>query len=318
MGFGSDSFINNNKFKKLVTEDFRGRQISFSQYGKYFKCPASWKLSYIDKIKISSESIDLVFGQAMHTVIQSWLKVIYTQTVKKANEMDLNKMLLDNMKSEYLSRMKKQGAHFSTPEEMSSYFNSGVEILNYLKKKRTAYFSTKHTELIAIEYPLCYIVDEKNPNIRFTGYVDLIFYNKQSKKYTVIDLKTSGTGWSDYKKKDDLTTDQLLIYKKILADILKVDPASIDIIYFILKRKINEDSLWPQKRIQEFSPASGTISLKRIEKRLQEFVSQCFTETGDFNVKRHYPAMAGNNMKNCLFCSYNTEQLCPTKDRICE
>lgn len=294
------------------------KTISYSQYSKYFKCPRAWELNYIKKIKEPSESIDVLFGQAMHTVIQTWLKTIYTDSVKKATAMDLNEMLLSEMSKEYISRKEKMGAHFTTPEQLSSYYNDGVEILNYLKKKRTAYFSTKKVELVAIEMPMAMKVHEDYPSIKLTGYIDLVFYNENSSTYTVIDLKTSTRGWNDYKKKDLFTTDQVLLYKKFLADILQIDISKIDVSFFILKRKLNEDSLWPQKRIQEFAPSSGKVSMNRVTKTLHRFIEECFTYSGEYKTDRVYPSMAGPKYTNCTFCVYDSrEDLCPKANRIC-
>ena len=305
--------------KKIpIIDKDKHRVVSFSQYTKYFKCPKSWELRYIKKHKESKESIDLVFGQAMHSVIQEWLKVIYTETVKKANLMDLSKMLLQTMTSEYGERKAKQGEHFSTPEELSSYFNDGVEILNYLVKKRTRYFTTKKMTLIAIEFPVAASIHENYPTIKLNGFIDLIFLDENSGKYYIIDLKTSTRGWNDYKKKDELTTDQVLIYKKYLADLLQVDISLIVVSYFILKRKLQADSLWPQKRIQEFSPSSGKVSLNRVNKNLRKFVEDCFNTDGSYNTEKNYPAMAGKNYYNCVFCPYDErEDLCPKNNRIC-
>lgn len=295
------------------------RTISYSQYSKYFKCPKSWALDKIDKIREASESVDLVFGQAMHTVIQFWLKTIYTNSVKQSNEIDLNKMLLTEMQKEYLKRKTKMnGEHFTTPETLSSYYQDGVEILNYLKKKRTSYFSTKKTELIAIELPLSMQVHEDYPTIRLTGYIDLVFYNSVSNRYTVIDIKTSGRGWNNYKKKDIFTTDQVLLYKKFLANILNIDVSQIDVTFFILKRKLNEDVLWPQKRIQEFSPSSGKVSMNRVTKNLHKFVEECFNFDGSYKTNKVYPATAGLNYRNCTFCIYDEMPgVCPKEKRIC-
>jgi len=294
------------------------RQVSFSQYSKYFKCPKSWKLTYIDKIRESQESIDLVFGQAMHSTIQEWIKVMYTTTIKKSNEMNLNDLLLTNLKHEYSIRKEKHGSHFSSPEEISSYYAEGVSILNTLKKKRNIYFSTKQMKLVAIELPLTSQIHEDYPTIKLKGFLDLVFYNEYTKKYIILDIKTSVRGWNDYKKKDPMTTDQLLIYKIYLAKLLKVEVDSIDVKFFIVKRKIDENSLWPQRRIQEFVPSNGKVSLNRVNKNLNKFVEECFNMDGTYKTDKIYPALAGVNYKNCMFCMYsNMEEICPKAKRIC-
>lgn len=305
------------KIQKLNSNNDGIKSISYSQYSKYFKCPRAWELNYIHKIKEPSESIDLVFGQAMHTVIQLWLKTIYTDSVKKADALNLNELLMAEMASEYKLRKEKMNGHFSSPEELTSYYRDGVEILNYLKKKRTAYFSTKKTELVAIEMPINMNLHE-DYNIKLIGFIDLVFYHENSETYSVIDIKTSTRGWGDYKKKDPMTTDQVLLYKKYITDLLDIDISKVEVVFFILKRKLNEDSMWPQKRIQEFSPSSGKVSMNRISKNLHRFIEECFNPDGSYRTDKIYPATAGTKFQNCTFCIYDSnEEVCPKSKRIC-
>ena len=45
-------------------------RISYSQLSMFSDCPQRWKLNYIDKKRISEPSIYLLFGTAMHEVLQ--------------------------------------------------------------------------------------------------------------------------------------------------------------------------------------------------------------------------------------------------------
>lgn len=307
----------NKKFLSKIRPDpgYQKHIISFSQYSKYFKCPHSWKLRYIDQISFKTESIDLVFGQAIHTTIQHWLTLLYTKTIKAAVEFDYKTFLLNEIKTEYAERVKKYGKHFSTPEQLSEYYLDGIEIISFLIKKRSSYFSKKKIELIAIELPILEsIIDSYN--VLFKGFVDIILYDSDLKKYYILDLKTSKKGWGDYKKKDTLTTDQLILYKMYVSKQYNIPLDSIDINYLILKRKIDQNSLWPQKRIQEFSPSAGSVSLNRVRKNIEKYITECFNADGTFNVERSYPAISGVGQNNCMFCEYNNEDLCPSAKRI--
>ena len=51
-------------------------RISYSQISLYNECPLHWKLRYVDKLYISESSIHLIFGTAMHEVLQTWLEVM--------------------------------------------------------------------------------------------------------------------------------------------------------------------------------------------------------------------------------------------------
>jgi hypothetical protein len=150
----------------------------------------------------------------MHECIQTFLYHCYEKTVKEANALNLNKMLLDTLKREYKKSYDTHGVHFSTPTELTEYYGYGVEILNFIKKKRTTYFSTKNVQLIGIEIPLTSTPDLGRPNVKLQQYLDLVFYDKITKKYLIIDIKTSKAGWNKWKRKDDLAKNQIVLYKK--------------------------------------------------------------------------------------------------------
>ena len=76
-------------------------KISYSQLSMFSECPLRWKLNYIDDLSVSEPSIHLLFGTAMHEVIQTYLDIMYNNSVKNAEKLDLNKMLFDNMCEEF-------------------------------------------------------------------------------------------------------------------------------------------------------------------------------------------------------------------------
>ena len=63
----------------------------------FSECPKRWKLNYIDKKRISEPSIHLLFGSAMHEVIQKYLDVMYQYTVKRADQLNLERTLQEKM-----------------------------------------------------------------------------------------------------------------------------------------------------------------------------------------------------------------------------
>ena len=68
-------------------------RVSYSQFGMYSSCQQQFKLNYIDKLGISNTNIHLIFGTAMHEVIQHFLDVMYNVTKKQALQLNLEKML---------------------------------------------------------------------------------------------------------------------------------------------------------------------------------------------------------------------------------
>ena len=72
-------------------------RISYSQLSMYNECPMRWKLNYVDGLRISESNIHLIFGTAMHEVLQTYLEVMYNDTVKRADMLNLEEMLRDKL-----------------------------------------------------------------------------------------------------------------------------------------------------------------------------------------------------------------------------
>ena len=70
-------------------------KISYSQLSMYNGCPLRWKLNYVDKLSIFESNIYLIFGTAMHEVIQTYLEVMYNDSAKNADVLDLDEMFRD-------------------------------------------------------------------------------------------------------------------------------------------------------------------------------------------------------------------------------
>ena len=148
------------------------KKISYSQYSMWAQCPHRWKTAYVDGKREFTESIHTLFGTSMHEVIQTFLTVMYNDTVKLAEQLPLEDMLLTRMKRNYKNAMEKNGGvEFCNQEEMTEFYSHGVQILDFIKKKRAQYFSKKGYELVGIEVPLNY--DLPN-NIKFICYIDIV------------------------------------------------------------------------------------------------------------------------------------------------
>ena len=64
-------------------------RISYSQLSMYNECPLRWKLNYVDKLRIFESSIHLLFGTAMHEVLQTYLEIMYNDSIKNADKLPL-------------------------------------------------------------------------------------------------------------------------------------------------------------------------------------------------------------------------------------
>ena len=286
------------------------KRVSYSQFSLYHQCPNRWKLDYVDGLRTHEQSIHTIFGSAIHEAIQHWLQVVYEDSVKAGNAVDFSTMLKESLMAKYKQSITEGQSHYSTPQELTEFYNDGIVILDYIRKKRTSYFSTKGTKLVGVEIPL--EIPLKN-NIQFIGYIDLVMFDEVNKRVKIYDIKTSTAGWNKYQKADIGKTAQLILYKEFYAKQFNVDVEDVDVEYIILRRKINEELEFVPKRIQTFIPASGKPTRNKVAKLFNEFIDNCFTEEGDYRINGSFPAI---KQKLCNYCPYNNnEARCPKKSR---
>jgi|TARA_B100000287_G_scaffold356293_1_gene347143 hypothetical protein len=271
------------------------KNISYSQISMFKQCPHKWKLHYKDKISQRDTSIYLVFGIAIHEAIQEYLTVFYEQSRAAADRLEL----IDKFQKTFIEVYQKQykqnnNSHFSSAEQMREFFEDGVEILKFFKKKIGGYFSKRGTHLVGIELPVINTPNKMLNNILFKGMLDVVLYHENTDEFTIIDIKTSTRGWHDKMKKNEDKQFQLILYKKYFSELYNIPLEKIDIKFFIVKRKLYEECDWPQTRIQEFRPPSGKIKLNRATKYIKDFMDQVFDSQGNIK-EQNYPC-------TCRYC----------------
>ena len=281
------------------------KKISYSQYNQWISCPHKWKLNYIEGLGEYTDSIHTLFGTSMHEVLQTYLTVMYNDTIKMADALPLQKMLLHRMKYNYTTIMEKNGGvEFCTQADMEEFYQHGLLILEWFKKKRANYFSKKGYELVGIEVPINY---DLSSDIKFIGYMDVVIYDSVRDRYKIIDIKTSTMGWNKYMKADKNKTDQLLLYKHFYGAQNDISLDKIDVEYFIVKRKLYTKVDFPQRRVQTFTPANGKPSVNKVINNLNQFVNESFID-GEYNTEHTY--MKQPSKKNCKFCEFNQTKYC--------
>lgn len=284
------------------------KAVSYSQYSIYKQCNYQWYLSYIKKESSFKPSVYLVYGTAMHETIQSYLKKMYETSGKAADEMDLDKLLEERLVENYKQSIEENNKeHFSTKEELKEFLADGQATLDWFKKNRAKYFSRKTSELVGIEIPILLPVIDDIPNVLMNGSIDFIIYEKAVDKYTIYDIKTSTKGWSDYEKKDQTKINQILLYKRFYSKAMNVPEDSIDVKFFIVKRKVFNHPDFPTYRVQEFTPANGKKKVQDAFDDLSKFIRECFTVDAKHQTERLY----SKNLNSCKFCPFtNRPDLC--------
>lgn len=277
--------------------------VSYSQFSTWKQCPHKWKLQNVDKLK-QPPNMHLVFGNAIHTTIQHYLKIMFEQSATAADKENLIEFFETNLRSEYKKCVEQNNnVHFSNAEELAEFYEDGEAILDYFKKKRGKYFSKRNTYLIGIEFPLFLSPHEDYPNVKFKGFIDLIFYNENTDTLQILDIKTSTRGWKDKDKKDDTKTSQILLYKEYFSRLFNWDVDKIEVEFFIVKRKIWEESEFTIPRIQEFIPASGKIKRSKSITEFRSFIEDCFTKEGK-PLNKEFLKQVG---PLCNWCPFNND-----------
>ena len=281
------------------------KRVSYSQYNQWITCPHKWKLNYIDELRQFTDNIHTMFGTSMHEVLQTYLTIMYNDTIKMADSLPLDEMLLHRMKTNYTDIMENNGGEvFCEQHDMEEFYQHGLLILEWFKKKRGMYFSKKHYELVGIEVPIEY---KLNDGIKFIGYMDVVLHDTFRDRYKIIDIKTSTMGWNKWAKADKNKTDQLLLYKQFYGKQHDISLDKIDVEYFIVKRKLYEKVEFPQRRVQTFSPANGTPSINKVMNNLNKFIDESFID-GEYNTEHIY--IKQPSKKNCRFCEFNQTKHC--------
>ena len=270
----------------------------------YNDCPLRWKLNYVDKLSISESNIHLIFGSAMHEVLQTYLNIMYMDSAKNADILDLNKLLRDKLIEQFKEAEERDGKAPCTKKDLMEFFDDGILIIDFFKKRRNQYFSKRDWELIGCEIPI--EVDLKN-NIQMVGYIDVVMRHIPTDSIKIIDIKTSTMGWNKWMKKDENKTQQLLLYKQFYSKQYNHPIERIEVEYFIVKRKLWEKAMFPQKRVQKFVPASGKPSMNKVNNRLLKFVNEAFTEDGSYTTNT---LEATPSKKSCKWCEFKGTEYC--------
>lgn len=306
-----------NRIKSNIRESVpeTARKISYSQYSVYKQCPYRWYLTYGKELFPFTSTIDTVFGTAIHETLQEYITLLYTKSVKASEEFKIltffKERLIFNYNEEFL---KNNEQDFTTQEQMKEYYEDGVEIINWVKKKRKVLFDPKDEELLGIEIPLLTPLVVGNETFFFNGFLDAAFRKISANKIIIKDFKTSKEGWKDYQKKDELKADQIRLYKRYFSEQFGVPQDDIEVEFVILKRKIWEDSPYPVSRVQSFVPTHGTGKVNEAVRGLHGFLHDAFDWDGKV-IHKKYLKSPGNNNNHCRFCPYkDNKELCNKKN----
>jgi hypothetical protein len=275
-------------------------RVSFSQYSTYLKCPHKFYLDYVKKLRVRDDNVNTTFGTAIHHVLQAYITALYKDSVMAADALDLKSMFYEKFKEES-SKIKGENGNGLSEDEFTEFGYDGEDIIEAFTKasNRIKHFPAKEYELVGVELPL--EIPLKN-NVDFIGFVDVVLKEKNKERYRIIDIKTSSNGWNIYMKEDESKYAQLHLYKSVYSKKFSVPLSDIDVEFFIVKRKLYEQSSYPQSRIQLFVPPHGSVSIKESLDNFRNFLDHSFKPDGSYNESASYSKIPGKSKKNCKYC----------------
>lgn len=276
-------------------------KVSFSQYSMWSNCPQQYKLTYIDKLGESSGNIHTIFGSAMHETIQHYLSVMYGVSKKQADEINLDRLLLERMKDNFKKEKEMLSEGIPCEQiELEEFYGDGRRILEWFKKHLNKFYSKSGYELVGIEIPLNAKIKE---GVHFIGFIDIVLRDLAENSITIIDLKTSTMGWNQYQKADKFKNAQILLYKKYYSELFDIPLSKIKVEYQIMRRKLPEDSAFPVPHISKHAPSHGAPSVKKAHDEFLEFIEAVFDDGGNYK-SIDFPKVPGTNKKNCKWCEF--------------
>lgn len=275
--------------------------VSYSQFSMYSNCPKQYQLKYIDKLSKKESSIHLIFGSAIHEVIQTYLTKMFESSKKGADMLNLDQMLMkslvDNFKKEKEKSLDKVNP--CDQLELEEFYGQGRQILKWFKSNTSKFYKKRGYELVGIELKLD---NQLKEGLQFLGFIDVCIRNKETDVYTIIDLKTSTWGWSHWEKNDKIKTSQMLLYKKFFSEKFNVPLDKITVEYQILKRQL-KDTGWSNPRISKFVPAHGVPSTNTAYNKFMNFVNDVFCDDGSYK-ETHHRKTPGEKQRNCKWCEF--------------
>jgi len=281
------------------------RSVSYSQYSMWASCPHRWAMKYVENKEPYQASIHTVFGTAFHETLQEYLKVMYNESGAASDKMNLEELFQERFKEIYFKEYKASGTHFSSASEMRDFFDDAKAILTWIQKKRNKIFTLRNIRLLGIELPLLLKLSN---NLYYKAFIDFALYDIDLNKVYIYDIKTSTRGWSDYEKKDETKIAQILLYKEYFAKQYGFDTEQIDVEFFIVKRKIYEQSEYSIPRVQKFKPSSGKSKRRQAIENFESFIKDCFDESGKPQVKSYIKNVGESS---CKYCPYKDSlELC--------
>ena len=246
--------------------------ISYSELKEWTSCAWKHKLNYIDKIKQFKGNEHTSFGSALHAVCE--------ELVQNKGEAQDFELLFEQEFVKNLQRVKQSSPDIEFSNDLiTSMRTQGKHIIQFILPALKKYFGK--FELHSVEEQLYEPIKNEKIDKKFKGFIDLIIYTPDTKKYHIIDWKTCSWGWDSRKKSDKMITYQLTLYKHFWAEKHGKNYNEIATHFALLKRTANKNN------VEIFKVTNGEKKISNALKLLNKAV---------YNINKC------NHVKNRLSC----------------
>ena len=287
----------NESYGILKKENTNRIHISFSEFSLFNQCGHRHLLEKHLGLLQQPPSIHLYFGNAIHSTIELSLKD--NLSIEKRIEYfkaTFSKDMMDNMRE--TNDYKFNLHHFLT---------QGEQILKFLDLNKIL----DEYDLVSVEEPL---YENIFSNYFFKGFIDLVLQNKITKRYKILDWKTSGEDWDvDKKKKDEIFLCQMRFYKFFWSRKNNVDLDNVDCSYVVLNRlrKKKDPNSYPGN-IQTVEINSSNEEIKYSLEKLAKSIKM-------IHIEKRFPKIKfklGDRM-GCMFCPLKggKHPMCDSSDK---
>ncbi len=283
-------------YQLLKREDVGNKiHISFSEFTKYQGCGHRHLVEKYLKLTFEPSSIHLVFGNSIHKALELGLK-------DKSNIEERVMVFREDFYKEMHDKLRESPDF----KDFEDFMEQGENIIRYI-----------HTEDLMAEYDVIgvefVLYEPLFGPFHFKGFIDLVLRHKITKKYLIVDWKTSGQEWDVSKKKKDLIfMCQMRFYKYFFSKKYrdengnKVALEDIDCKYIVLNRLI--DKKYPKSGFG----SQQDVEIYSTEHEIEESLTLLAETIRDIHIENNFPkAKLINKVGNCFFCPLkNNIKLC--------
>jgi hypothetical protein len=263
--------------------------ISYSEVRNWKECPYRHKLTYVDKIDLSSPSPYLDFGINVHEGCESYLN----------NRAIPKERLLENIRRaweehgfddpEWVNKQPGWYKYFPVEEWCQWASNMWDDVPKFLND------TFPDWEPVSAEEELYEEISSKD--LKFKGFIDVIIKTPKKNgdwKYWILDWKTAKSyGWDRRKKQDVLTQSQIILYKHYWATKNNIPLKDVNCGFILLKRGGKPGNMCELLRV--------SAGPKAIEKALKMVNNMVHSVNKNFFFK---------NRDSCMFCDYKDTEYC--------